>query len=356
MLPLDRRGRCAVVAIVLALVVPASAYAQPIADFYRGKTVSMVISSSPGGGYDTLSRVIARFLGRHIPGNPSVVPQNMPGASGIKSATYLYQIAPKDGATIGTFNQSMGQRQVLEPQSVQFDVSKFNWIGAMASSVNVFITWHASGVKTIEDAKRKEVVMGALSDDGGNAVYPFLLNKFLGTKFKVVLGYQGGNTIQLAMERGEVQGDGSARWSSWKSTKPEWVRDKKISALVQIGLKKDDDLPDVPLLTELAQNPEQRMMFDFISQPIAMQQPFVGPPGTPADRVIILRRGFDAMTEDPDFRKEVEQLDLELDPVAGEDVQRIVRAIVGTPPAIVEKVQAATAVKPEHGKNGSVGE
>jgi tripartite-type tricarboxylate transporter receptor subunit TctC len=210
-------------------------------------------------------------------------------------------------------------------------------------------------VKTIDDAKQKEVIMGATGAAGTKAAYPQLLNNTLGTKFKIVTGYEGGNNLRLAMERGEVQGDGSARWSSWKSTRPDWVRDNKIAALVQIGLKKDDDLPDVPLLTELAQNDEQRKMFEFVSQPIAMQQPFVGPPGIPADRVLLLRRAFDAMTRDPAFRKEVEQLDLDLDPVPGEDVQRLVRVIVETPLEIVQKVQAATAVNRDGPKTSGGG-
>jgi tripartite-type tricarboxylate transporter receptor subunit TctC len=319
-------------------------------NFYAGKTIRIIVGTGSGGGYDGAARLTARYLGKYIPGNPSFVVENMPGASGIKATNFLYGAAPKDGTVIATVNNSMPVYQAINQPGVRFKAEDLNWIGSLLQTATTISIWHTAGVKTIEEAKHKEVIMGATGAAGTKAAYPQLLNNTVGTKFKIVTGYEGGNTLRLAMERGEVQGDGSARWSSWKSTKPEWVRDSKIAAIVQIGLKKDADLPNVPLLTELAQNAEQRKMFEFISQPIAMQQPFVGPPGIPADRVILLRRGFDAMTRDPEFRKEVEQLDLDLDPVSGEEVQKIVRDIVSTPADIVQKVQAATAVNQEGGK------
>lgn len=319
-------------------------------NFFAGKTIRIIVGTGSGGGYDGAARLTARYLGKYIPGNPSFVVENMPGASGIKATNFLYDAAPKDGTVLATVNNSMPVYQAISQPGVRFKAEELNWIGSLLQTATTISIWHTAGVKTIDEAKRKEVIMGATGAAGTKAAYPQLLNNTIGTKFKIVTGYEGGNTLRLAMERGEVQGDGSARWSSWKSTKPDWVRDNKVFALVQIGLKKDDDLPNVPLLTELAQNEEQRKMFEFISQPIAMQQPFVGPPGIPADRVILLRRAFDAMTRDPAFRKEVEQLDLELDPVSGEEVQKIVRAIVETPADIVQKVQAATAVNKDAAK------
>jgi tripartite-type tricarboxylate transporter receptor subunit TctC len=324
-------------------------------NFFAGKTIRIIVGTGSGGGYDGAARLTARYLGKYIPGNPSFVVENMPGASGIKATNFLYEAAPKDGTVLATVNNSMPVYQAISQPGVRFKAEELNWIGSLLQTATTISIWHTAGVKTIDEAKRKEVIMGATGAAGTKAAYPQLLNNTLGTKFKIVTGYEGGNTLRLAMERGEVQGDGSARWSSWKSTKPEWLRDNKVIALVQIGLKKDDDLPNVPLLTELAQNEEQRRMFEFISQPIAMQQPFVGPPGIPADRVILLRRAFDAMTRDPAFRKEVEQLDLELDPVSGEEVQKIVRAIVETPSDIVQKVQAATAVNKDGPKAPGAG-
>ncbi|MGE5537038.1 MAG: Bug family tripartite tricarboxylate transporter substrate binding protein [Gemmatimonas sp.] len=324
------------------------AHADAIEDFYKGRSLSFIIGSNNGGSYDSYGRLFAAHFGRHVPGNPTIVPQNMPGASGIKSATFLYQIAPKDGATIGTFNQSMGQRQVLDPQAVQFDVSKFNWIGAMASSVNVFITWHTSGVRTIEDAKTKQVVMGALSDDGGNAVYPFLLNKFLGTRFKVVLGYQGGNTIQLAMERGEVDGRGSVIWSGFKAGWPQWIAEHKVNILVQLGLQKDPDLPDVPLLIELANDDTQRQIFRLISSDTIMGFPVAAPPGAPADRVAALRTAFADTLADPAFVSDAAKRNLPVRPSPGDEVQRVMTSIITTPPEVIAVLKAAIAeAKPD---------
>jgi tripartite-type tricarboxylate transporter receptor subunit TctC len=324
------------------------AHADAVEDFYKGRAVSFIIGSNNGGSYDSYGRLFTAHFGRHMPGNPTIVPQNMPGASGIKSASFMYQIAPKDGSSIGTFNQSMGQRQVLEPQSVQFDVSNFNWIGAMASSVNVFIVWHTSGVKTIEDAKTKEVVMGALSDDGGNAVYPLLLNRFLGTRFKVVLGYQGGNTIQLAMERGEVDGRGSVIWSGFKAGWPQWIAEKKVNILVQLGLTKDPDLPDVPLLIDLAKDPTQAAIFRFISSDTVMGFPIMAPPGAAADRVAALRKGFADTLSDPAFLAEAEKRNLPIRPSSGDEVQKVMTSVVTTPKDVVAVLKQAIAdAKPD---------
>jgi tripartite-type tricarboxylate transporter receptor subunit TctC len=352
-LQLRRLSAAASIASIGLLTALTAASAQQ--NFYAGKTIRIIVGTGSGGGYDGAARLTARYLGKYIPGNPSFVVENMPGASGIKATNYLYAAAAKDGTVIATVNNSMPVYQVIGQDGVRFKAEELNWIGSLLQTATTVSVWHTAGVKTVEDAKRKEVIMGATGAAGTKAAYPALLNNTVGTKFKIVTGYEGGNTLRLAMERGEVQGDGSARWSSWKSTKPDWVRDNKIFAVVQIGLKKDNDLPNVPLLTELAQNDEHRKMFEFISQPIAMQQPFVGPPGIPADRLNLLRRGFDAMTKDPEFRKEVEQLDLELDPVTGEDIQKIVRSIVETPADIVQKVQAATAVNADGPKAPGAG-
>lgn len=326
----------------------ATARADAVADFYKGKTLNFVIGSNNGGSYDSYGRMFAAHFGSHVPGNPTIVAQNMPGASGIKSATFIYQIAPKDGTTIGTFNQSMGQRQVLEPTSVQFDVAKFDWIGAMASSVSVFITWHTSGTATLEDAKKKVTVMGALSDDGGNAVYPMLLNKFLGTKFKVVLGYKGGNTIQLAMERGEVDGRGSVIWSGFKAGWPQWISEKKVNVLIQLGLAKDPDLPDVPLLLDLAKDQTQASIFRLISTDTATGIPIAAPPGLPADRLAALRKAFAETMSDPKLLEEAAKRNLPVRASSGDDVQKIMASIVSTPKNVVAVLKQALAeAKPD---------
>jgi tripartite-type tricarboxylate transporter receptor subunit TctC len=325
-----------------------AARADAIEDFYRGRQLRFVIGSNNGGGYDSYGRLLAAHLGRHIPGRPTIVAENMPGASGVKSATYLYEIAPKDGSVLGMFNQSMAQRQMLEPQLVPFDTGRFNWIGAMGSSVNIFITSDASGITTLEDAKRKPVVMGALSDDGGNAVYPLLINKFVGTRFKVVLGYQGGNTIQLAMERGEVDGRGSVVWSGFKANWSQWLAEGKVHVILQIGLAKDPDLPEVPLLLDLAQGPMQEAIFRFISSDTIMNFPVIAPPDLPRDRVAALRRALAETLEDPVFLEDAKRRSLPIRFSSGEEVQKVVTAMIATPPAIIETLKQSLAeAKPD---------
>ena len=328
----------------VALLAAASpCLADPVEDFYRGRTVKFIVGSNTGGGYDTYSRLLAAYIGKPIPGNPTVVVENMPGASGTKSANYIAEVAPKDGSVIGMFNQSMPQRQMFEPDLIKIDLSKFSWIGAMNASTNVFIVWHTSGIRTVEDAKKKQVVMGALSTVGGNSVYPLLLNYFFGTKFKVVLGYAGGNTIQLAMERGEVDGRGAVVWSGLKAGWPHWIKEKKINVLMQVGLEKEPDLPDVPLFTDLARNEEEKAIFRFISSDAAMGFPVTAPPGIPADRLAALRKAFMDAMKDPELLKVVEERKLEIQPSSGEEVQRVVQEMTSTPKEIIVKIQKAMA-------------
>jgi tripartite-type tricarboxylate transporter receptor subunit TctC len=287
---------------------------------------------------------VARHLGKHIPGHPSFVVENMPGASGIRAINYLYAAAPNDGTVIATFNNAIPFYQAIGQSGIRFKAEELSWIGSFAQAATVVAVWHAAGVRTIDDAQRIEVVMGATGAAGTKAAYPALLNNTLGTKFKIVTGYEGGNAVTLAIERGEVQGDGSSRWSSWKATRPEWVRDRKIIPVVQIGLRKDAELPGVALLTDYAQSDEQRQMFEFIGAPDSLGQPFAGPPRIPADRLALLRRAFNQMLQDPSFRAEAATSKVEIDLLTGEETEKIVGLIVGTPSIIIQKVQAATAV------------
>jgi tripartite-type tricarboxylate transporter receptor subunit TctC len=328
-------------AVLLAVGQPCRA--QSVEEFYRGKTLRFIVGSNTGGSYDTYSRLLAQFMGRHIPGNPTLVVENMPGASGVKSAQYIGEIAPKDGTVIGMFNQSMPQRQMFEPDQVHFDLAKFSWIGAMNTSTTVFITWHASGVKTLEDAKKKEVVMGALSATGGNSVYPLLINAFLGTRFKVVLGYQGGNTIQLAMERGEVDGRAAVVWSGLKAGWPHWIAEKKINVLLQTGLSKEKDLPDVPLLLDLAKNDEEKAIFRFVSSDSAMGFPVTAPPGIPADRLAALQKAFSDTMKDPELLRIAAERKLEIEPSTGQEVKKVVEDLISTPKDVIAKIKKGLA-------------
>jgi tripartite-type tricarboxylate transporter receptor subunit TctC len=310
--------------------------AQSVEEFYKGKTISMVIGYSPGGGYDTYARLVARFMGDHIPGKPTIVPRNMPGASSRVAAAFVYNVAPKDGTVLATGDQSLSVAQAMG-EKLQFDTTKFIYIGNPSAENNTTVTWHTSPVKTIDDAKKTELPVGA-TGGSTSSQYPRAMNALLGTKFKVILGYPGGNDINLAMERGEVAGRGSNSWASWKATRPEWLKDKKINILVQIGLNKAPDLPDVPLLMDLAANPEDKAVLRLLSAPSAIGRPIFTTPGVPEDRVKALRAAFEATIKDPAFIEEAKKTQMEIDPVSGEELQRIVADIVATPERVAKRL------------------
>jgi tripartite-type tricarboxylate transporter receptor subunit TctC len=326
---------------MLVVAALAASGAPSLAQDFKGKTIRLVVATPPGGGYDTYGRLVARHLGELLPGQPNITVLNMPGASGMNATTWLYTQAPRDGSVIATFNKSQPFYQALGQQGVRFRTEELSWIGSLSQAADHVTIWHAAGIKTIADAKARQVVMGA--DAGGTmTLYPALLNVTLGTRFKVVTGYPGSAAVALAMEKGEVEGIGSTPWSSWKATRPGWVANRQIIALVQVGLKKDADLPDVPRLLDLAQDDEQLRLFTFVSQPAAIERPFAGPPGVAPGIVATYRRAFATMTQSARFREEVQRLNLDLDPQPGEDVARIVSAIVSTPGAVVAKVKAIT--------------
>jgi tripartite-type tricarboxylate transporter receptor subunit TctC len=340
---------CALSMAAALAVAPGVAQAQGgVEEFYRGKTINMIIGYSPGGGYDVYARLVARFIGNHIPGKPAVVPRNMPGASSRSSTAYVYTVAPKDGTVLATGDQSFAMQQAMG-EKFPFDTSKLIFIGNPLVENNTTATWHASGIKTIEDAKRQEVSMGA-TGSSASSQYPRVMNAVLGTKFRVVLGYPGGNEINLAMERGEVAGRGSNNWASWKGTRAEWLRDKKINILVQIGLRKAPDLPDVPLLMDLAANDEDRLMLRLLSAPSNVGRPLFTTPDVPADRVKALRAAFDAAMKDPGLIDEAKRGNLELDPLPGVELQQVIIDILATPSHIGKRLASVLAEGSAPGK------
>jgi tripartite-type tricarboxylate transporter receptor subunit TctC len=310
-------------------------------NFYAGKTVNLVIASTAGGGYDTNGRLVARHIGRFIPGTPTVIVVNMPGASGVKAVNYLYQIAPKDGTAFATFNSAMPYLERIGSPGVAFKSAELSWIGNLSQSVQAVTMWSASGIKTLEDATKKEVIMGALGEAGTMVQFPLLLNSVFGTKFKVIRGYEGGASVDLAMERGEVQGRGAGAWYTWNNTHPEWVRDGKVVALVQIGPRKHPDIPNVPLLIDLAKTEEQRQMFQLLSGNIVLERPFAAPPKIPTDRLEMLRTAFEKMVKDPQFLADAAKMDTDLDPNTGAQTEKIVADIIATPQPVVDKLKAA---------------
>ena len=329
------------VAILIALLLagwPSAALSQQsVEEFYRGRKIDLVIGYSPGGTYDLYARLVARHLGRHIPGKPLIVPRNMPGAGSRTAATFVASIAPRDGTVLATADQSLALQQAAGDNRIKFDTTKFIYIGNPNIENNTTAAWAASGIKTIDDAKRREVTAGA-TGGSTSSQYPKAMNALLGTRFKIILGYPGGNDINLAMERGEVDVRGSNSWSSWKATRPQWLAEHKINILVQIGLKKAPDL-DAPLLMDLASNAEDRALLRLLSASTQVGRPIFTTPGVPAERVAALRAAFDAMVRDPAFLDDAKQAHFDIDPVPGEALQKLVGEVVTIPKGQAEKLR-----------------
>lgn len=329
------------VGLVAGLAVASMASAQPADDFFRDKTMSMVISTGVGGGYDLMGRLIARHLPKHIPGTPTMVPRNMGGAGHVRAANYISHQAPKDGTTIATIGNTIALHQVIDGKGVQYDAGKFNWIGtAQATNINLYV-WTKAGVRTLDDAKTREVLLGATGAGGGNEIYPALLNNTLGTKFRVIAGYGTGSDIHIAMERGEVDGRAGNSFASLSASNADWLRDKTITVLVQFGLTPEKGFPSVPNLLDLARDDTQRAIFRLFSAPSALGWPVTAPPQVPAERVKTLRRAFEAMTRDETFLADAERLRITVSPVNGEALQKIVHDTVRTPPEIIEAAKVA---------------
>jgi tripartite-type tricarboxylate transporter receptor subunit TctC len=335
-LSLTKTALLATAAIVL---VPLSAQAEAVADFYKGKQISVYIGFTAGGGYDAYARLVSKHMGNHIPGSPVMVPKNMAGAGSRKATAYIYNVAPKDGTSIATADQSQALQQAMEDPSIKFDVRKLIWIGNPNKDVNTLAVWHTSGIKTLNDAKKREVVVGATGSNT-SAQYPQAMNYFLGTKFKIINGYPGGNDINLAMERGEVQARAFSM-SSIVSQHPDWIKEKKVAFLAQVGTRREKDIPDVPLATELAKTDEQRAILKLISAPPALGQPYLTPPGVPEERVAVLRKAFMATLHDKGFLADAAKSEFDIDAMDADEVARIVDDTIGAPAAIVAKAKAA---------------
>ncbi len=319
-------------------MIPA-AQADPIADFYRGRSLDMIVPTSPGGDYDVRARLIARHLGRHIPGNPTIVARNMPSGVGIGAANYIAKVAARDGSVLHAIMQSIPTAQAIGKSGLEADVRTFHWLGNTTESPNVINAWHTTGIRTIQDAMERELVVGSSGAASPAFIYPNALNLLVGTKFRIVSGYPGGNEINIAMEKGEVGGRGSNVWVSWKRGHPHWIAEKKINILVQVALKRAPDLPDVPLMLELAKNDEDRQVLTFLSADTPISRAFVTTPGVPAERVAALRKAFEATLKDPELLAEAEKTRMEITFTPGEECHRIAEAIVNTPPAVLARAK-----------------
>ena len=337
--------RRAIIVAVIAAEWCAAARAQNSEAFFAGRQMRIIVGTPGGGGYDAYGRLVARHLGNHLPGQPHFIVENMPGASGTKAVSYLYNSAPADGSVMATFNDAIPFYQATGQPGITFRSERLSWIGSLTQTASVVSVWHTSGVKSIDDAKRKEIVMGATGAAGTKSGFPSLLNSFIGTKFRIVNGYEGSSAVTLAIERGEVQGDGSNPWSTWKTTRPQWVAQRSIIPILQIGLKKDADLLEVPLLSDLVTDEETLRVFEFAAAQVSMRQPFAGPPGVPPERLAVLRAGFESMTRDPAFLADAAKSNLDIDAASGEQVERVARRTIETSAEVIRKAQEAMAVK-----------
>jgi tripartite-type tricarboxylate transporter receptor subunit TctC len=335
-------ARGALGALLAALLVapPGGAWAQSAPDFYKGKNIDLYIGYSVGGGYDLYARILARHMSKHIPGNPNVLPKNMEGAGSLRLANWLYNVGPKDGSAFGIIGRGTGFDPLLGNRAAQFDASKFTWIGSANNEVSVCVAWHTSGITKFEDLLKKELVVGGTSTSADTDQFPRIANGVLGTRMRVITGYPGGTEVGLAMERGEVQGRCGWSWSTVKSTHLAWHEQKKIHLLVQLALGKHPELPDVPLIVDLAKTEEQRQILKLIFARQVMGRPFLAPPGVPAERTAILRKAFMATMADKDFLRDAEKAQLEITPVAGEQIEALVKEIHATPPDIAQKAGA----------------
>jgi tripartite-type tricarboxylate transporter receptor subunit TctC len=321
----------------LALCLAGAGHAQAPAEFYKGKTVDLYIGYSGGGGYDVYARALARHIGRHIPGHPTIVARNMPGAGSLVLANWLYNVGPKDGTAFGMIGRGTGFDPLLGSTKAQFDAVRFNWLGSMNDEVSVCVAWHSSGIATLEQATQKELPVGGTGPAADTDQFPKVLNATLGTRFKLVTGYPGGNEIDLAMERGEVAGRCGWSWSSVIATHKHWVDDRKINVLVQLSLSKHADLANVPLIMDFAKNEEIKQIFKLVFARQPMGRPFLAAPGIPAERVAALRKAFMDTLHDKEFLAEAARMKLEINPVSGEAVQNIVHEVYRTPKQVTAK-------------------
>jgi tripartite-type tricarboxylate transporter receptor subunit TctC len=332
------RGAAAAVLAVAATALAAPiASAQSPADFYKGRNVDLYIGYSVGGAYDLYARVIARHLGKHIPGNPTIVPKNMEGAGSLRLANWIYNVGTKDGTALATIGRGTAFDPLLGSKAAQFRADRFTWIGSANNEVSVCVAWKGSGVTRFEDVLTKELIVGGTGQAADTDQFPRILNGVLGAKFKIVSGYPGGNDVTLAMERGEVKGRCGWSWSSVLATHKRWIDDKSITVLAQLSLNKHPDLPDVPLIMDFAKGEDQQQIFKLIFARQVMGRPYLAPPGVPADRADALRKAFMDTMRDPEFLAEAEKSQLEITPVAGAEVEKLVSDLYQTPKALADK-------------------
>jgi tripartite-type tricarboxylate transporter receptor subunit TctC len=335
MLRIKTALRTALAAALVALsAAPLSA--QPIEQAFAGKTITIYVGYTAGGSYDLYGRLVSRHLGQHLPGRPTVVVQNMPGAGSLKAANYLYEVAPRDGTALGVVVESTALEQALANPAAQYDAAKYTYVGRVATSNNIFMMWQSAKVQSIQDARLSSALLAGTGPGSIAETIPKLLNAFLGTKFKLISGYPASTEAMLAMERGEVDGSSSS-WAAVKVARQDWLKDKKIKIILQTTPERIPELPDTPSLGEIGTTAEERQVFALYASGSAIGRSVIGPPGIAAERVKALREGFDAMVKDPEFVADIQKINVELDPLPGAAVAKLVAQTLAVPAAVRER-------------------
>jgi tripartite-type tricarboxylate transporter receptor subunit TctC len=328
------------IALGAALLLTLQSVSAQAADFYRGKTVTLVVSSSPGGGYDVMARTIAKYLGRHIPGNPRLVVSNMPGAGGIVAMNYFYRSAPKDGTYLAAMQNNTPFEPLLGTKEAMYDPSKFNWLGSPSVEVGLLAVWKTAPVNSIADLQKREITMGSSGANSTPSFYARLINETLGTKMKLVVGYPGQNEAYLAMERGEIDGFPSLFYNTLNATKPNWRTEKNVKLLLQYGLEKEPAIPDVPSALDLVTDPDDRLLLEAGLAEVTLGRPYLMPPNVPVDRVAIMRAAMEATFKDPDFLSDSKRMALGVNsPKTGEQIQKLVEDTYRAPPKVIDRLR-----------------
>jgi tripartite-type tricarboxylate transporter receptor subunit TctC len=335
-------GRAAATAL-LALFMTQSALCVGVEEFYKGKSISLVIGYSVGGGYDLYGRLLARHMGKHIPGRPTILPQNLTGAGSLRAATFIYSAAPKDGSVFGTFGRTIATTPLLAPGTAQFNAMKLTWLGSITNEVSTCVTWHTSPVKNWKDSLQTPIAMGGEGTGADPDVYALLYKNVFGAKWRLVTGYPGTNDTMLAMERGEVDGLCGLSWSTLKSRHLRWLNDKMINVIIQAALKKQPELADVPLALDLATDSEQLQILKLFLTSQEMARPFAAPPDIPPDRKAALITAFERTMQDPEFLAEARKLNMDVNPLDARKMDGLLAELYATPRQVVEKAAQAMA-------------
>lgn len=324
---------------IAALAIPAASHAQSVADFYKGKTVSIIVGFSPGGGYDLNARTIGRFIGKHIPGTPTVVVQNMPGAGSLNAANYIANIAAKDGTAVATFSRGVPFEPLMGNKAAQFDPRTLNWIGSPSQETNVVFVSDRTKFQSFDDLKASEMVVATTGAGADTAMFPLIVNGIFKTKLKVITGYPGATETLLAVERGEADGMAGLSWGYLKASRPAWIKEKRVRVLMQLGLAKAPDLPGVVSALDIVSEPADRQLLEFFLARLAIAWPIVAPPNVPADRLAALREAFEKTMADPEYRAEAEKQSLEVAPVSAAAISAILTKVYATDPTALDRAR-----------------